>query len=167
MTGIDTALLLGALVVSALTIRSNPRGVVWVGAAALDFIVSTAYWRSGFGYPEAVAGVCDVAVCLAVYSIGRQQWEMWVWRLFQTSLAINVLYLAGNLGIFRSIPHDAYASMLEAINWLLLLLIGGMSALQRIGAYDYAGAHRPWDRLRWAMRTLREKRHAPAFFTVP
>ena len=33
--------------------------------------------------------------------------------------------------------------------------------------HDYAGAHRPWDRLRWAMRTLREKRHAPAFFTVP
>ena len=167
MSAIDMALLLGAIVVSLLSYQYSPRKVIWIGAAALDFVISTAYWRSGLPYAEGVGGACDVAVCLAVYSFGKQRGEMWVWHLFQTSLAINTLYLAGNLSIIRPIPHDIYSTLLEAINWLLLLLIGGMSAMQRFGANDYAGAHRPWDRFRWAFLALHQKRSHPAFFMVP
>lgn len=166
MSAIDISLLAAAIVVCALSWRINPRGILWVLTAAASFAASTAYWRTGLPYAEGVAGICDAAVCLSVYFIGRQRWEMWIWRLFQTSVAINFLYLAGNIGIFAQIPHDTYSIMLEAINWMTLLLIGGMSTMQRIGFSD-GSAHRPWDRVRVALHSLREERTEPSFLRAP
>ncbi len=161
MTDVDLSLLVGLLFAAMASYR-NPRGVVWLGLAAIDFIASTAYWRSGLPYAEGVAGACDAAVCLAVYFAGKERWELGVWRLMQISVAINFLYLAGNIGIFSDIPHETYSIMLEAINWILLLFIGGMGIMQRIGVSN-AGAHRPWNRVRRALLALRAQRTEPAF----
>ena len=159
MSDIDLALLIGAIIASVISYRVNPRGILWIALAAYSFVVSTIYWRSGLPYPEGVAGACDALVCLGVYFYGREMWEMAIWRLFQTSVAVNFLYLAGHLGIFVSIDHTVYSSMLEAINWLILLLIGGMGLLQRLGVSHDGGARRPWRRVYLALHSLR--REAP------
>lgn len=161
MSDVDLALLFGLVLASAASYR-NPRGILWLGLAAIDFIASTAYWRSGLPYAEGIAGACDAAVCLAVYFAGRERWEMGVWRLMQVSVAINFLYLAGNIGVFGAIPHEVYSIMLEAVNWLLILFIGGMGIMQRIGVSN-AGAHRPWSRVRRFGMALRAERAEPSF----
>ena len=157
MSTIDWSLLIAAVLVSAASWR-NPRAILWVVLAAVDFAISTVYWRSGLPYAEGVAGACDAAVCLGIYFAARQRWELWIWRLFQTSVAINFLYLAGNIGIFTPIDHEVYSSALEAINWLTLLLIGGMAGAQWIGA-SIASAHRPWSPRGVLHRTLMALRH--------
>ena len=163
LTDVDFSLLVGALLV--VLIATHWRSRLWVGVAALSYINATIAWRAGLPYAEAITGLGDAGVCLAVYFAGRYRWEMWIWRLFQTSVAISMLFLAGNIGVFLSIPHEVYSILMEAINWLLLLLIGSMSIAQRIGAAN-VGARRPWNRVRGFALALREKRTTPPFNRV-
>lgn len=125
------ALIIGALV-AALLSWGDWRAIGWLVAAQISLAVSVAYWGSGLPYAEAVAGMCDAAICLCVYFWGRFNWELVVWRAFQLSVLVNIVYLAGNIGIFATIPHDVYASLLEFINWSVILFIGGAGLLRRI-----------------------------------
>lgn len=161
MSFVDVSLLSGAILAALLAWRT-PRGVLWIVAGALSYTVSVIYWRSGLPYAEGIAGLCDAAVCIAIYFFGRERWEMLIWRLFQTSVAINFLYLAGNIGVFYGVPHDAYSAMLEAINWLALILIAGNGLAQMVGA-SLGDAHRPWHRFRNLARALRTKRARDPF----
>lgn len=157
MSVFDIALLIGATVAIFLNWQT-PRAVGWVVLLALDFIASTLYWRAGLPYAEAFAGFCDATVCFALYFGAKERWELWVWRLMQASLAINIFYLAVNLRLLRiEISQDTYSSLLEAANWLCLLLIGGVGMLQLIGA-ENAAAREPWNRVRRFARTVREAR---------
>jgi len=161
MTEVDISLLIGALIVGALSYR-NPRGLLWIVVAGLSYINASIAWRLGLPYAEAITGFGDAGVCLAVYFGGRERWEMWIWRLFQTSVAISLFYLAGNLGIFYAWPHDAYSILMEAVNWLLLLLIGSTAALQWIGAFNVR-ARQPWGRVRRFALALQSERTDPPF----
>lgn len=112
----------------------NPRGIAWIIAGAISYTVSVIYWRSGLPLPEGVAGTLDALVCVAIYARAREQWELSViWRLFQTSVAVNFLFLAGNIGVFPRISIDLYSAILEALNVLVLLSIGGWSFAQMAG----------------------------------
>ena len=161
MSGADLSLSIGLLVALAFSV-GNRRAWAWLLAAAGSYIVSTVYWRTGLPYAPFVAGLCDATVCVAVYFFGKLRWEMWMWRLFQVSVLVNILYLAGALGLVRSIGHEEYSVMLEAINWLALLWIGGTGAAQNLGATDVR-AGRPWRRVHWALSALYAKRKRPAF----
>ncbi len=164
MTEIDLTLLIGAVLVAGLSWR-NPRGILWIGAAALSYINASIAWRLHLPYAEAITGLGDATVCLAVYFWGRERWEMWIWRLFQSSVAVSIFYLAGNLGIFYAISHDAYSIFMEAVNWLLLLLIGGIAVLQWIGASNVR-ARQPWSRVRRFALALQSERTDPPFTEV-
>ena len=166
MTGVDTALAIGLMVALALSV-GNGRAWAWLLAAAASYAVSTLYWRSGLGYPSFIAGLSDAMICLGVYFFGRMKWEMWIWRLFQVSVAINLVYLGGDLGVWQKLPHNAYAVILEAINWAALLFIGGTGAIQMIGAPNApAASHSPWGRVFRALRPLFRERTKPAFHKV-
>lgn len=172
----NLSLLIGALIAAGFSIR-NPRGLLWICAGAVDYLVSVLYWRTGLPYGEAVAGMCDAAVCLSIYLAYRETWELIVYRLFQVSLAVNIFFLAGNLDLSFTIPftsvvlyvprvdQDTYATVLELLNGLFLLLIGGMGVAEFVGA-PIAAAHRPAGRLRGALRALRTPRTAPPFTQV-
>lgn len=164
LTEVDQGLLLGAVIACLASIR-RPRGLLWIGVAALSYVNSCIAWRLPLPSPEFFTAMGDASVCLAVYFLGRERWEMLIWRLFQISFAISALYLAGNIGVFYLIPHGLYSGFLEAINWLLLLLVGGLGALQWVGT-DHADAFRPWDRVRRFGMALREKRASPPFHKV-
>ncbi len=157
----NLSLLIGALIATGFAYRI-PHAVLWIFIGAVDYTVSVIYWHTGLPYAEAVAGMCDAGVCLSIYFVYRERWELGVYRLFQISLAVNIFFLAGNLGITARIDQDTYASILEVLNWLTLLLIGGMGVAQWVGT-PIAAAHRPISRLGHSFLALRAGRKAPAF----
>ena len=162
MTGVDTSLAIGLMVALALSV-GNGRAWAWLLAASVSYAVSTLYWRAGLPYAPFIAGMMDALICLGVYFFGKLRWEMWMWRLFQFSVGINIIQLGGQFGVWQSPSHNAYAIILEAINWLALLFIGGSGAIQMIGAQNaVAAAHRPWDGvLRFVRPLYRERSHPP------
>lgn len=163
MTEVDISLLLAALIVAAVSWK-NPRGILWIGVAALSYINATIAWRLSLPYAEAITGIGDTAVCLCVYFAARFRWELWIWRLFQASLGVSVVYLAANIHVVPPIDHTFYSVVLEGINWLLLLLIGGVSAGQWIGAAN-ARALRPRRYVLPAFLALRASRKTDHFLS--
>lgn len=166
MTSVDLGLLAG-LLLAALLAHRDQRALFWLGAAALSYIVSVMYWRLGGPHAAFIAGLCDAAVCLAIYFFARYWWEMRVWNLFQISMAINFAYLGGEMGLWNSLPHNTYSIMLESVNWLALLWIGGNGAMQTLGAFNDAHAsERAWRRLLRPLAALHRERTPPAFHKV-
>ena len=155
MSIFELSLIIGAAV-TALVSRGNPRGVAWVAAITADLILSTAYWRADLPYAEVVTGCCDALICFGIYFIGAYRWELWLWRLYQVSVLISFLYLATHVFGLSSVSQDIYSSMLEAVNWIAFLSIGGISMLNRTGPSN-APAFRPWRRLRASWLTLYEE----------
>ena len=161
MTETDLSLLVAAILVSLLSWRRNRRGVLWICVAALSYLNGDLAWRLGLPYAEALTGFGDAGVCLAVYIWGREKWESAVWRLYLASMAVSGFYLAGNLGVFVTIPHDVYSILMELVNWLLLLLIAGISILRMVGAND-VGSLGPLGRLyRLSFHARRERAARP------
>lgn len=150
---------------TALVSWGNLRALGWIAALVICHAVSVAYWHTGLPYAELTAALCDAAVCLLIYAHGRYRWEMAVWRMFQVMVAVNGMYLAGNLGIFYRVDHDVYSSLLEAVNILILLTIGGVAILQRV-AHDDGSPNHHWRHLRGAVRALRRQRKALPFWRV-
>lgn len=162
MSGVDKALLVG-LVVALVASYGHKRAWGWLLAVGLSYAVSTLYWRSGMAYPSFIAGLCDALICLGVYFFGRQKWEMWVWRLFQVSVGINLLYLAGNLRVIPPIAHNDYSVILETINWIALAFIGGTGLVQTIGAHDARATGGLVGRIRRIAGALSRKRKDTPF----
>lgn len=147
MSGVDEALLIG-LIVTSITVRNDGRALSWLGAGAMIYIVSVAYWRTGMPYAPFIAGLCDAAVCLLIYLFGRLKWETALWGLFWVSSAVNMYYTGVEMGIFPSLSHNAYSVILETINWIALAWIGGNGALQMLGVTnDEVPIRGPWRRL--------------------
>lgn len=162
MTSVDLFLLTGLIVALAVSVGKY-RSWGWLLAAAVSYAVSTVYWRSGLPSGAFVAGICDALVCLAVYFWGKYRWEQWVWRLFQVSVLVNFAYLGGTLRVLPIFTHDTYSIILEAINWIALLWIGGHGAVQAVGASDDADASGfAWRRVYRTLLPLhRERKVAP------
>jgi hypothetical protein len=161
MTGVDFSLLIGLLICAGISI-GNRRGLIWLLAIAISYIGATIAWRMQIPKAEVFTAAGDVAVCLAIYFMGKYQWELWLWRLYQASVAVSVLYLAGSIGVISRIDHGLYSIILEAINWGALLLIGGTSALQGVGV-SHVRVHRPWDRVRRIVLSLYGERKTDSF----
>lgn len=142
LSTIDTIYLAAAAAV-AIVSYANLRGLAWLLALVAGYFVSGFYWRTGAPNGELVAGLCDAAVCGAIFVLGRYRWELWLWLLSQFSLLVNILYLVSNLSGARAIDHEVYSIALETLNALAFLLIGGVSAFQKTGMTDGI-AFRPW-----------------------
>ena len=114
------ALMIGAAVTALICmVAGKHRGLVWIATGVASFVVSTWYSRHGWVYPAAITALCDATVCLVVYFSVKEQWEKYLFFLFQGSVLTSILYFVEVIG-----PHWAYIAVLEAINWLALLLIG-------------------------------------------
>lgn len=153
-----------AAVAIGLAALRNWRAVGWVAALAVSFLASSFYWRAGMPYGEFFAGICDAAVCLVIYALGKYRWELAVWRMFQAMLLVNLLYLAGNIGIFYRVDHVFYAIILEALNILILLTIGGVAAYQRFGGKEDGALFSAWAPLHRALLALCARRRTAPFW---
>lgn len=165
LSEVDISLLIGAVIVGLVSWKT-PRGILWIGVAALSYINATIAWRLDIPYAAAITAMGDTGVCLAVYLWGKARWELLIWRLFQISVAISIFYLAGELGVFTQIPHFVYSILMEAVNWLLLLLVFGNGIVQWIGTAN-VGSRWPWNHVRDFALALRAKRARVSFHRVP
>lgn len=128
MSVIDIFALVIVCAVALISPRGNPRSLIWLAALAADYFLSGAYWRAGMAQPELVAGLCDAAVCLALWRFGAKIWEMRVLVLFLSSLFVNFVFLAHNLSHLELIDHEVYSIVLEVLNVLAVCFIGAASA---------------------------------------
>jgi len=126
MNEFEIILAIGALI-TAYIARGLPRAWLWIAAGALSFAASSAYWKLGLPHHGAFTLVCDSLVCLSIYFIGREQWETRLYNVFQFSVLISILRMAGFLDY-----GVVYAGMLELCNLAALLLIGGTAILDGV-----------------------------------
>ncbi len=143
MNEFQFALLIGAAIVAFITARL-PRAHYWLLAGGGSFILSTAWARYDLPYPPAFTLSCDAAVCLLIYFFGREKWEEHVYKIFQLSVLISLVYLAGPIEIGNitiTMNHWLYVVLLELSNWAALAVIGGTAIMDRIGANENGAGH--------------------------
>lgn len=159
MNEYHAALLIGAIVAAALSWR-EPRGVAWIVAGAASFIATAGYEAAGYAYHPIITGFVDAGVWVLVYLFAAFRWEMWLYRIFQTSVLISLLRATGWID-----SHTAYVVALEACNWVAIVVVGGTAAWGWIDAR--VGAHRAAPgRLRRAVASLYSPRSSPPFTKV-
>lgn len=161
MNEFQVALLIGALV-SLIISQNLARAWVWILLGAWSFFVSTAYARLGLPYPSAMGVACDAVVVLTIYHVGKSNYELLLWRVFQTMILINILYLAGVIG-----PHWAYATALEICNWAALLIIAGTAIAERVERGEIAIGRRSPRFVRHLSVALRRERTSAPWHKVP
>jgi hypothetical protein len=118
-----------------------PRGLVWIAAIAVDYFLSTNYWRTGMGEPVLFAGLCDAAVCIAVLFTGTRMWEMWLCTAMLTSVLANFIFAALIWQGMDAGYHEAYSFVVECISVSALLLIGFTGSQERRGKEDAVAFH--------------------------
>lgn len=160
MNQYEVALLIMALV-TAFVARGLPRAWLWISVGALSFVVSATWWRLHLPYHPAATLVCDALVCLTIYSLAREEFEIWLFNLFRLSVLISLLKLFGAI-------HEnwVYAASLESVNFAAMLLLGGTGILARSanGGHTFGS----WiGSFRWLGRALRASRRTPRWFDVP
>ena len=133
MSEFQLALLIGAL--AAAIISSNlPRAWLWITCGAISFVASTAYYRFGYPYYPVSTLAFDGCVCLAIYGNAKERWEIGLFRLFQASVLVSLIYTYLLFFAQASAHHTLYVILLESINWLALGLIGGTAIADRVRA---------------------------------
>lgn len=154
---------LALLAVAAVVFISSsdmPRARLWIMAGVGSYILSLLYSDFRLPYPPAFAVVCDFCVCMMIYALAKQQWELKLMLLFQISIVLNILELGGYIP-----DRYLYVYVLDAVNLLALFLIGGMLILER-GGYGrnyYPSLFLPVLRIG---DTLQQARGAPPWWTV-
>ena len=165
----QTLLLIGAILVAAASFKV-PRAHLWILAGAASFVASTAYSRFGLPYPPAFTLVCDATVCLILYFACRERWEEWLYRIFQLSVLVSLVYLAGPItlgSLVIHLDHTAYVIGLEICNWLALALIGWTGIGEQVMRNEIGLGRARNPNLRRAHAIGRADRATPPFHKVP
>lgn len=152
MNSFQLALAIGAAFVGLISVHLD-RALLWITAGAVSFIASTAYGRYGLPLPPLFTAVCDACVCIGIYLYATQRWELGVYRLFQLSVLVSIVFL-GMIFLSPVETHFWYVTVLECINWAVLLLITGTAVAQWVGADGDRTAGSPRRLVRWAERAL-------------
>lgn len=127
-------------------LAGHKRGALWIAAIMIDLVVSTAYWRADLPYGDVFTAVCDFSVCVLIFLFGRWRWELRLYLLMQFSVLISICDFAASLWSPGWIDHDTYSSMLEAVNYLAFIGVGGIGAFALAAGSLPAG--KPWTRFR-------------------
>lgn len=153
MNEFQAALLVGAAFVALVSWRLD-RSLLWIAVGALSFVASTAWSRFGLPMPPLFTALCDAAVCFAIYVWAKQAWELLLCQLFRASVLISVVFVGFTIAT-KSGPSPTYVALLEAVNWIALLLILGTAAMQRINADGRGHSfHLGSDIVRWTRGAL-------------
>jgi hypothetical protein len=153
MSVFQLALCVGA-VVAALLAWKVERSWLWIAAGVASFVASTAWARYDLPLPPLFTALCDASVCLLIYGLARQRFELILFQLFQASVLVSIVFLSLQFLSPGAAHHAVYVSILEAINWAALALISGTGIIKWISVYGDRH-HRGHGRVvRWAQRTL-------------
>lgn len=153
MSSFQIALLVGAVVAALLSWKLE-RAWLWIAAGAASFVASTAWARYGLPLPVLFTAVCDASVCLLIYGLARQRFELLLYQLFQASVLVSIVFLTMQFISPEKAHHWFYVAILEALNWAALALISATGIMQWISA-NGDRRHRAHGRaVRWAERAL-------------
>lgn len=152
--------LLAVAVVVFISSSDLPRARLWITAGVASYVLSLLYSDFKLPYAPAFAVVCDFVVCWMIYALAKQQWELKLMLLFQLSIILNILELGGYIN-----ARYLYVYALDVVNLLALMLIGGISILERegYGRNHFPGLLSPIFRVG---ASLQQARDAPPFWTV-
>lgn len=165
MNPYELTLLIMAVLVMAVSSKL-PRAWLWIGAGIASATASAMYWNVGGPYHPVFTFFCDSIVCLLIYAGARERWELKIYFLFKTSVFVSVVYFASTHLLKLQVPPVLYASLLELVNALALLTIGGTAIVDRIRANgDYYG-HRWFADLRRTGSSLRAARQTHPWHRV-
>lgn len=147
--------------------RGDKIALKWLLAAAASYVISAAWRRLDGPSPYVMSAVCDALVCFAIYAVGKLEWEMRLWRVFQISLLVNILNVGYSAGMLPVVEEPIWATVqagiLDLCNLAALAWIGINGAGQQAGEAD--GIHsfrRPMRGLyRLAEALHRERAHLP------
>ncbi|QAZ46747.1 hypothetical protein [Mesorhizobium sp. Pch-S] len=138
-----------------------PRAVFWIALGALSYVTSAWWHNAGLPYGAAYGMATNLAICLAIYSLAQQRWELRTWNMFHAMILLDILYLAG---IIKT--QLLFAVSLEVVNAAALLLIAATGIMDRAGyARLRSGSYRG-RRLFGLARALFSKRNHPPFWQV-
>jgi hypothetical protein len=160
MNEFQIALLIGLCIIGLISSKL-PRAWLWLACGTTSFVISTAYARFGLPHPPAFTLVCDASVCLSVYFFGKERWEENLWRVFQLSVLISLLYMSNFIA-----DHWLYIVALEILNWAALVLIGGTAILDRARANGRSFNHHWLPHLHRSYVALRRVRQTQPFHKV-
>lgn len=151
------ALLIGALI-TAIIASSLPRAHMWILGGSLSFIASTAYYRYGYPHYPLFTLACDGLLCLAIYALAKERWELWLMRLFRLSVFVSLIYSSLLFYSPSFANHYVYVVVLEFINWGALALIAGTKVLDEVGDNEGGFARHRVAGLRSHLHSLRAAR---------
>lgn len=166
MSEFQIALAIGALI-TAIISRRLPRSSLWILFGAFSFIGSTAYYRLGYPYYPVATLFFDGCVCIAIYGMARERWELLTMRLFQCSMLISLVYTSILFFLPSLAHHWLYVVLLELANWAVLAVIAGTAILNGERAGGNSAVLNWVSGLRGYIGSLRKARPQDPWFRVP
>jgi hypothetical protein len=132
-----------AVLASAAGLKT-PRATFWVFCLTASFVASVAYYYApkpmwpGMWWPlhSGIAALCDAMIVVLIFFFGKEKWETLGLRgIMLVSVSVNMMQTSAyTLGYPPPVPHALYSSILEVINFLALILLGGIGLLDRYNA---------------------------------
>lgn len=123
----QTALLIGAAL-TALISWKLPHALLWICLGGINVVAGYIYLYRELPHPTAFIFATDCLICLAVHWLAKERFELWIFHAYQFSVLISLLRLAGVL-----VNEYLYFTLLELVNWAVLLLISGTAILGWVG----------------------------------
>jgi len=133
-----------------------PRGTLWAASSILIMQASYMWWEAGLPHGAFVGGALNIAMCLALYALARQRWEMTLWRCYHLMIVLDILFLLG------AATHFQFAIGLEIANMMAIAVIGATGLMERLGN-GVPRAH-PSGWLGSMRRSLYAKRRVPPWW---
>jgi hypothetical protein len=131
------ALLVGAGVTALISWKVT-HALLWIGLAGVNAVAGYLYLWRDLPHPTAFIFAADCLLCLAVHWLAKERYELWIFHAYQFSVLISLLRLAGVIT-----NEYLYFTLLELVNWAVLLLISGTAILGKAGASGRFFLH-PW-----------------------
>jgi hypothetical protein len=152
MNEFQIALLIGAAITALISWRV-PHALLWISLGAIDAAACDIWSAYDLAWPAAFTLGCDALLCLSIHWLAEERWELRTFNIYQLSVLISILKLPG---VIES--QYVYATITELLNWGVLLLIGGVGIMGRIGASGLFFHYRWRDHIYNAYSHLRSPR---------
>lgn len=143
-----------------LRLNRNTRSRAWIFITLIVY-VSTAVWGVFDPITHSYLNfTLDAIVCLIVYKVGREQWEMEIWRIYQL-MGLTNMFCA--FGLIQEI--FVVSMVLEICNYLVLLVASTplIESVMCHGSLDNRRSN-DWS-LRRIVHSLRAERKNDPWFT--
>ena len=110
--------------ITALISKNNIRGLVWISAAMLNFMLCIGYYELQLPHHPGFVLFLDLSLCIVIDIYRKYEWELQIYNLFRISVIVSICR------IFElPLTETFYTPVLELINWLVLIIVFNRSLI--------------------------------------